>query len=76
MVMPTLFWGEGILSASGLGRWCQNFRKHWGQNFRTELILKSRRVVPGRLLEQGFAFEFPDWTHAAADLCQQSRERN
>lgn len=26
----------------------------------TELIIKSRRVVPGRLLAEGFAFEFPD----------------
>ncbi len=36
----------------------------------TELILKSRRVVPGRLLEAGFAFHFPSWPEAAADLCQ------
>jgi len=37
----------------------------------TELILKSRRVVPRRLLEHGFIFRFPDWTDAARDLCQQ-----
>jgi uncharacterized protein (TIGR01777 family) len=41
----------------------------------TELILKSRRVVRGRLLQQGFAFRFPDWPSAAADLCQQWREQ-
>jgi NAD dependent epimerase/dehydratase family enzyme len=35
----------------------------------TELILKSRRVVPGRLLDQGFTFEFPAWGAAARDLC-------
>lgn len=34
----------------------------------TELILKSRRVVPGRLLEQGFSFQFPTWSEAASDL--------
>jgi uncharacterized protein len=34
----------------------------------TELILKSRRVVPGRLLETGFDFRFPTWPEAAADL--------
>jgi uncharacterized protein len=34
----------------------------------TELILKSRRVVPGRLRENGFRFDFPDWREAAADL--------
>jgi uncharacterized protein len=39
----------------------------------TELILKSRRVVPGRLLEAGFRFEFPEWPAAAADLVQRWR---
>jgi NAD dependent epimerase/dehydratase family enzyme len=34
----------------------------------TELILKSRRVVPRRLVDAGFAFQFPNWTTAAADL--------
>ena len=35
----------------------------------TELILKSRRVVPGRLLEDGFSFEYPEWEPAAQELC-------
>jgi len=35
----------------------------------TELILKSRRVIPGKLLESGFTFLFPDWLEAARDLC-------
>jgi len=39
----------------------------------TELILKSRRVVPGRLLEAGFVFEFPNWAEAAQDLCRRWR---
>jgi hypothetical protein len=34
----------------------------------TELILKSRRVVPGRLLGAGFSFEHPEWAAAARDL--------
>jgi NAD dependent epimerase/dehydratase family enzyme len=34
----------------------------------TELILKSRRVVPQRLLEAGFKFVFPDWPEAVQDL--------
>ena len=40
----------------------------------TELILKSRRVVPTRLLESGFKFEFPNWEDAARDLCERSRK--
>src|ERR1700686_3891828 len=36
----------------------------------SELVLKSRRVVPGRLLRDGFEFEFPNWKEAACDLCQ------
>jgi uncharacterized protein (TIGR01777 family) len=37
----------------------------------TELILKSRRVVPARLLEHGFRFRYPDWRSAAQDLCRE-----
>lgn len=39
-----------------------------------ELILKSRRVVPARLLEQGFRFQFPLWDAAAQDLVRRWRE--
>jgi uncharacterized protein (TIGR01777 family) len=35
----------------------------------TELILKSRRVVPGRLLASGFEFRFPQVQSALEDLC-------
>jgi hypothetical protein len=34
----------------------------------TELIIKSRRVVPGRLLAAGFQFRFPEMRGAVADL--------
>lgn len=34
----------------------------------TELVLKSRRVIPGRLLQEGFSFQFSQWDAAAADL--------
>lgn len=34
----------------------------------TELVLKSRRAVPGRLLEAGFEFGFPHWPAAAREL--------
>ena len=39
----------------------------------TELILKSRRVLPRRLLDSGFEFQFADWPTAAMDLCQRRR---
>ncbi len=42
----------------------------------TELILKSRRVVPGRLLQEGFSFRHPEWPEAARDLCDQWRHPN
>ncbi len=42
----------------------------------TELILKSRRVVPGLLLEKGFSFRHPDWREAAEDLCQNWRSHH
>jgi uncharacterized protein (TIGR01777 family) len=38
----------------------------------TELILKSRRVVPAKLLEHGFKFKYPYWRDAALDLYRQS----
>lgn len=34
----------------------------------SELILKSRQVIPGRLLDAGFQFTFPHWPGAARDL--------
>lgn len=41
----------------------------------TELILKSRRVIPGRLLQDGFSFQFPTWPEAARNLCARWRDR-
>jgi NAD dependent epimerase/dehydratase family enzyme len=41
----------------------------------TELILKSRRVVPRRLLDAGFRFQFGEWRYAARDLIVRWRER-
>lgn len=40
----------------------------------TELMLKSRRVIPGRLIQSGFAFKFPNWAEAAHDLCASLRK--
>jgi NAD dependent epimerase/dehydratase family enzyme len=42
----------------------------------SELLLKSRRVVPGLLRERGFAFAFPTWRLAARELCARWRLGN
>lgn len=40
----------------------------------TELILKSRRVVPKLLTDSGFHFEFSEWKDASDDLVQRWRD--
>jgi len=39
----------------------------------TELTFKSRRVIPARLLDAGFRFNFPEWPSAARDLVERWR---
>jgi uncharacterized protein (TIGR01777 family) len=39
----------------------------------TELLLKSRRVVPGRLTTAGFEFRHGTWPEAARDLVRRAR---
>ncbi|MGW1797910.1 TIGR01777 family oxidoreductase [Streptomyces sp. NPDC001984] len=39
----------------------------------TELLFKSRRVVPGRLRAAGFDFAHPEWDGAVADLVRRVR---
>jgi uncharacterized protein (TIGR01777 family) len=41
----------------------------------SELVLKSRRVVPTRLLAAGFTFQHPTWPEAARDLVSRWRGR-
>jgi uncharacterized protein (TIGR01777 family) len=40
----------------------------WAMRTETELVLKSRRVIPARLLGSGFTFEYPEWSAAALEL--------
>lgn len=40
----------------------------------TELILKSRRVVPKLITDSGFEFEFPEWKDAAEDLVRRWKD--
>lgn len=41
----------------------------WMLGTESELILKSRKVLPGKLMKSGFSFQFPEWQTAAEDLC-------
>ena len=45
----------------------------WALRTDTELLLKSRRVVPGRLRDAGFEFTQPSWPAAARDLVSRWR---
>ncbi len=50
-----------------LPRWALEIGAFFKQT-ETELILKSRRVVPGRLVAAGFTFDFGAWPDAVRDL--------
>ena len=45
----------------------------WLMRTESELVHKSRRVVPGRLLAASFEFQFPEWPAAARDLVSRWR---
>jgi uncharacterized protein (TIGR01777 family) len=47
----------------------------WLMRTESELVLKSRYVVPGRLESAGFRFLLPDWPEAAADLVAEWRQK-
>ncbi|MCH2182982.1 MAG: TIGR01777 family oxidoreductase [Mariniblastus sp.] len=46
----------------------------WFMGTETELVLKSRRVIPTRLVESGFEFEYPQWPDAARELYSRWRD--
>jgi len=48
----------------------------WVIRSHTELLLKSRRVVPERLLDAGFAFEYTEWQDAVGELVGRRRRAN
>lgn len=47
----------------------------WFMGSDPELLLKSRSVIPGRLTQAGFTFDFPTWSDAASDLVAGARAR-
>ena len=79
--LPNAEFMEAVRKAWGIGfglpstRWMLEMGA-WLMRSETELILKSRRVVPARLLASGFTFEFPTWPEAARDLCAQRRNHD
>lgn len=44
----------------------------WILRTEAELLLKSRHVIPQRLLDYGFRFEYPSWPAALANLLEPS----
>ena len=63
----------GIRVGAAVPRWMLGIGA-WAMRTETELILKSRRVVPGRLAAAGFRFEYPDWSGAARELVARWRK--
>ncbi len=45
----------------------------WFMRTESELVLKSRRVIPTRLLQSGFTLRYPRWSDADADRCARLR---
>ncbi|MGH3352691.1 MAG: TIGR01777 family oxidoreductase [Nocardioides sp.] len=73
-LMRTLRKEAGMPIALPATRWMAEIGA-WALRTDTELLLKSRRVVPGRLREAGFEFEYADWAAAAHDLVCRARAR-
>jgi hypothetical protein len=74
--LPNIDFMRGLRKAMGIrlglpsARWMLEIGAVFLQT-ETELILKSRRVVPERLLNSGFVFKYPAWPEAARDLCRE-----
>ena len=62
--LSTLRRASKIPYALPTARWQLEIGALAGQT-ETELLLKSRRVVPGKLTDAGFKFDYPNWQAAA-----------
>ncbi len=67
--MRTLREAAGIRVGLPAARWMLEIGA-WALRTETELLLKSRRVVPGELLRAGFEFAYPSWAAAARELAR------
>ena len=65
--MQELRWAADVPVGLSLPVWLLEIGT-WFLRTESELVLKSRRVIPARLLDAGFQFKFPDWPTAAQDL--------
>jgi len=65
--MKTLRQANGVKFGLPASRWMLEIGARLMKT-ETELLLKSRRVVPGKLLAAGFKFQFPLWAAACKDL--------
>jgi len=72
--MATLLRVWGMPIGLPAARWMLEIGAATIMRTETELVLKSRRVIPGRLLKEGFAFTYPDWASAAKELCARARQ--
>jgi uncharacterized protein (TIGR01777 family) len=72
--MRTLREAWGVRVGLPASRWMVELGA-WAMRTESELVLKSRRVVPGRLLDAGFRFRFPTWPEAARDLVRRWRDQ-
>ena len=61
----------GVPIGLGATKWMVDIAAYL-MNSHSELVLKSRRVVPTRLVDAGFQFRFPTWNDAVADLVRPS----
>lgn len=73
--VPNAAFMKALQSASGqlIGLPAPRFLLELGAVFirtETELVLKSRKVYPKRLLDEGFVFEFEEVNDAFQNLCQ------
>ena len=68
--LSTLRRALGVPYALPTARWQLEIGAFAGRT-ETELLLKSRWVVPTRLLDAGFEFIYPDWADAARAIVEE-----